>query len=333
MLRDLAISAFHTTGGLDVVRWMKRKRVRILMYHRFNTSASVVASQLAHIRKTYALVSLTQLADWLTSGGPMPDNACVVTVDDGYGDFFSVAYPLFSEYGIPATVYLVSDFYDGKLWMWSDRVRYTFRQTTLAATSLELPDGTTLQFEFDTPAKRLKGALALEEALKLLPHVDLLAVLDCLPKRLKVDLPATPPPEFAPLSRDQVRAVSPLIEFGAHSATHPILSKVSCPDELKSEIEGSKRRIEKELDRPVVHFGYPNGRHQDISAAVVEAVCAAGFRTAVTSEPGLIDSTDDPLYLPRIGVAPEMDERYFQRRMAGFRIMRRGSLSEDNTQE
>lgn len=291
------------------------------MYHQFNTPAAALATQLAHIRRRYAPVSLNQVADWLTSGVPIPDNACAVTVDDGYRDFFEVAYPLFREYRIPATVYLVSDFLDGKLWLWTDCVRYAFRRTQMEAASMELPDGAVLHFELDSAAKRLAGSRRMAEALKRLSNADRLAFLDCLPGLLKVSLPKVPPGEYAPLRWDQVRAsAGPLIEFGAHTATHPILSSVSSERELAAEIDGSKRRIEEELDRPVAHFCYPNGSPRDIGAAAIEAVRAAGFRTAVTTETGLVSTSDDRLRLRRIGVEPGLEERYFQRCAAGFRV-------------
>ena len=198
MLRDLAISAFHRAGGLAAARWLNRKGVRILMYHQFTTPAAALATQLAHIRERYTPVSLGQVADWLISGAPIPDNACAVTVDDGYRDFFNVAYPLFCEYRIPATVYLVSDFLDGKLWLWTDRVRYAFQRTSLEAVSVELPDGAGLHFELDSAAKRLTGSDRMVEALKRLPNSDRLHLLECLPRLLKVSLPEVPPAEPPP---------------------------------------------------------------------------------------------------------------------------------------
>ena len=291
------------------------------MYHRFNTPDAALAAQFAHVRRRYAPVSLTQVADWLTSGAPIPANACALTVDDGYSDFFDVAYPVLREYGIPATVYVVSDFLDGKLWLWPDRVRYAFLHTPLDAASVELTDGAMLHFELDSPAKRLAAAGRMGEALKRLTNTDRLALLDCLPQLLKVTLPELPPPEYAPLRWDQVRAAAgSLIEFGAHTATHPILSSISSERELAAEIDGSKRRIEEELGRPVTHFCYPNGSERDIGAAAIEAVRAAGFRTAVTTETGLVRETGDLLRLPRIGVEPSLEERYFQRCAAGFRV-------------
>jgi len=290
------------------------------MYHHFRTSAAVLAAQLAHLRKTYALVSMAQVASWLASGAAMPENACAVTIDDGYRDFFEVAYPLFREFGIPATVYLVTEFLDGKLWLWTDQVRYAFRKTPLEKASLEMPNGTAFHFELGSAAKRVTASNRLAEALKQFPNADRLAFMGCLPRVLKVSVPEIAPAEYAPLTWDQIRAVGPLVEFGSNSATHPILSRMACPCELEVEIGGSKRRLEDQLDRPVVHFCYPNGKKRDISTATIEVVRLAGFRTAVTAEPGLNCSKEDSLYLRRIGVEPELEERYFQRCAAGFRV-------------
>ena len=104
MIKSIARQVFHASGALSAARWLKRRRLRILMYHRFHDRESI-ARQCAHIRAHYRPVSLTQAADWLLNRGGWPDNALVVTVDDGYRDFHQIAYPVFRDYGIPATVY------------------------------------------------------------------------------------------------------------------------------------------------------------------------------------------------------------------------------------
>jgi hypothetical protein len=48
----------------------------------------------------------------------------VFTVDDGYDDFYNFAFPIFKKYGVPAAIFLISDFVDGKLKLWWDQVRY-----------------------------------------------------------------------------------------------------------------------------------------------------------------------------------------------------------------
>jgi len=153
-----------------------------------------------------------------------------------------------------------------------------------------------------------------------MPNQDRLAWLDQLPGELGLDLPEQAPPEYAPLSWDQVReAAQGGIEFGAHTCTHPILSMVAGDRELTGEIAGSKRRIEEQLCRAVDHFCYPNGSLRDFNASAVQAVRAAGYRTAVTTVPGTISVSAELLRLPRIGVEPGLEERYFAECVTGFR--------------
>jgi peptidoglycan/xylan/chitin deacetylase (PgdA/CDA1 family) len=49
------------------------------------------------------------------------------------------------------------------------------------------------------------------------------------------------------------------IDFGGHTVTHPYLSRLS-RERMQWEVSECKSRIEAELQAPVVHFAYPNGR-------------------------------------------------------------------------
>lgn len=320
ILKAAARAIFHQAGGLHVVRWMNRKGLRILMYHRFSNPVDL-ESQCRHIRQYYAPVSLDQVDRWLGGGDPLPSNAIAVTVDDGYRDFGKVAYPVFCAWGIPVTVYLVSDFLDGALWLWVDQVRFGFLQSPLQQFRAELPGGTTLEFRLDSRARRLAAARETCEALKRLSNADRLAALDCLPRWLEVELPEAPPEEDAPLGWDDVRQMAGSIAtFGAHTRTHPVLSRLPAKEELRGEIEGSQRRMEEMLDRPVAHFCYPNGGPGDITPECIEAVQRAGFHTAVTTITGLNDRRADRYTLRRIGVEPGLDPLYFRQCAAAFRV-------------
>src|ERR1035438_6165476 len=108
-LKSAAAAALHHAGGLAAVRWINRRRLRILMYHRFSDRAAL-ARQCAHIRRHYHPVSMAAVSEWLDGLRSLPPYAVAVTVDDGYGDFQEAGYPVFAEYGIPATVFLATDF-------------------------------------------------------------------------------------------------------------------------------------------------------------------------------------------------------------------------------
>ena len=281
---------------MDAVRWWKRQGVRILMYHRF-ADAAALDRQCAHIREYSKPISMSAVAEWLESGRDAEPYSIAVTVDDGYRDFLGVAHPVFAKYAIPVTVFVVSDFLDGKRWLWFDQVLWAF--------------------------KRARGPQAADEARRFVARAKEVSEAERLEllRELPAEIPEQPPPEYRPLSWDEVRLLAARgVEFGAHTKTHPILSRVRGGDQLREEITGSKARLEAELGAPAAHFCYPNGRMADIGAAAVEAARAAGFRTAVTAEPGVNQAGADPFLLRRIGADPTHEELYFQRAVAAFRI-------------
>jgi peptidoglycan/xylan/chitin deacetylase (PgdA/CDA1 family) len=318
-VRRIAADSFRAAGGVGVVRWLRRRSLRILMYHRF-TSREDLERQCAHLRAHYVPVSLSHVAAARNGGAPLPERALAVTVDDGYRDFHDVAFPVFAQYGIPAMVFVVSRFLDGDYWLWGDRVKYCFRHSPLEDVRFELPGGSVLEYSLSGDTARERAARDLKERAKRLPSSDCAGLVDSLPGLLKVEVPSRPQGEFAPMSWDDARrVVAGGMEVGAHTVTHPILSALPSRQELDSEIAGSRDRIEACLDRPVRHFCYPNGRMRDIGPAL-DAVREAGFDTAVTTETGINRADADPLLLRRIGVETSYREQYFEQCAAAFRV-------------
>jgi len=71
--------------------------------------------------------------------------------------------------------------------------------------------------------------------------------------------------------------------IGAHTCTHPRLSRISLPL-AKEEIVGSKKKLEDRFGISIDHFAYPYG---DYNSAVLNIVREAGFQTASTMHPGI----------------------------------------------
>ena len=130
-------------------------------------------------------------------------------------------------------------------------------------------------------------ARALVAELKKLSNAERTVVVDEVIAALGVSDPQRPPVEFAPLTWDEIRVLAKTnVEFGAHTRTHPILSSLAGREETLAEIGYSRDRIAAELDTPVLHFCYPNGRDDDIGEAAVQVTRECGFQTAVTTTPG-----------------------------------------------
>jgi peptidoglycan/xylan/chitin deacetylase (PgdA/CDA1 family) len=319
MLRRVAHLLLHDLGGLNLIRWKNRAGLRIFTYHRFRQS-KLLEAHCAHLARHYRMVSMSEVASAMESGRPLPPYACAVTVDDGFRDFLEVAWPVLAEYGIRPTVYVVTDFLDGRLWLWGDRVKFAFQRTPLQFAELPAA-GRRLRFDLSSPELRAKAAFEVKEELKRAANEERSAWLAEMPRLLDVAIPETPPAEFQPLRWDEVRQLAAQgVEFGAHTRTHPILSSVHSGNDLVEEIEGSKRILEERLDRPAAHFCYPNGRWSDIGDKAAEIVRRSGFHTAVTTEPGLNYSSADRHLLRRIGVDAEAPAPYFRQCAAAFRL-------------
>jgi peptidoglycan/xylan/chitin deacetylase (PgdA/CDA1 family) len=85
------------------------------------------------------------------------------------------------------------------------------------------------------------------------------------------------------------------LRFEAHSLTHPNLPTLD-DHVARHEIAGSKQELELKLDRSVQAFAYPTGL---FGARERRLVAEAGFRLAVSCEPGLNTATTDRFALRR----------------------------------
>jgi len=152
---------------------------------------------------------------------------------------------------------------------------------------------------------RRQAAFSINARLKKLPTDKRDESLRRIIEMAGVDIPPDLGRDLV-LSWDEVREMSRRgISFGAHSVNHPILSQLPL-DEAEKEILDSRRHIEKELEREVTTFCYPNGEPDDFNAGIEEILRRNGFKGAVTLAPAAFVSPG----------APPIDCRGFRARQA-----------------
>jgi peptidoglycan/xylan/chitin deacetylase (PgdA/CDA1 family) len=313
MLRSTARTAIHRLGLVPAVRALHRRSCRILVYHRFGEDHANLAAQCEHIRKYYQPVSMRQVAECLRGGTALPNSAVAITIDDGYRDFLLHGHPVFTQYEIPVTVFVITGFIDGELWPWWDQLTYMFRRTRGAAISFS---GREVAISGDI----LRVIDGVTQALKRLPRAERNTKIDQLQQELGVELPKPAPPEYQPLSWEEVRGLSTKeVEFGGHTRTHPILSCIADEAELRQEIAGSKMRLDEQLGFPSLHFAYPNGTPSDYDERTVAAVRAGGFVTAVTLGRRFVSAGADCFRLARLDADPSLPLEHLVESLAGLR--------------
>ncbi len=78
-----------------------------------SVSPTKFEEQLRALREAgYTSISLYELSLALQTGAPLPPKPIVITLDDGYRDAYTEAFPLLRRYGFKATVFLITGFID-----------------------------------------------------------------------------------------------------------------------------------------------------------------------------------------------------------------------------
>lgn len=105
-----------------------RSSASILSYHSIDSTGSIISVSAEKFRRhmqclkegSTRVVSLTDVRECLKENRPFPPNSIIITFDDGFKNFYDVAYPILKEFGFSATVFLVPG-YCGKANKWKDQ--------------------------------------------------------------------------------------------------------------------------------------------------------------------------------------------------------------------
>ncbi|HSK70477.1 MAG TPA: polysaccharide deacetylase family protein [Pyrinomonadaceae bacterium] len=321
-MKKTLLKTIYNLGGFAPFHWAARGKILILMYHRFSReknpfkiSSAEFAAHLEYLSKRSRVLSLSETVERLQNKQPLPPNAAVITIDDGYADAYEIAFPILKKYKMPATLYAVTDFLDGKCWLWTDLMRFVLAKTERENLSIEFDDGEKIEAKLNDYFVRLEIAGRVNAKLKRLPDEFKNAKIKEISENLKVRIPELPPKEFAPISWEQAREMdAENLRIESHTVSHPILTNVS-QARLFEELQNSKSRLEDVLERKIEHFCYPNG---NLNADVQKAVEKAGYVSAVTTAYGFNSSQENEFTLRRIDAASEIEK--FAQSVSGFEL-------------
>ena len=256
---------------------------------------------LTHLRtRGIDIVTMDELHRRLTERDFSRHIACF-TFDDGYRDNRDFALPVMREFDAPFTVYVASDFAQGAGNLWWVALEMVIAKASTVEAEV---NGVATRLDTSTLAAKNAAFERLHDWLRALPGRDDLArEIGKLCARYGVDQ-AMICRELC-LSWDELKmfAAKPLVSIGAHTITHCNLAQ-QLGEIASQEMATSRARIEDTLQRPVPHFAYPYGDRAAAGPREFALARTAGFKTAVTTRPGMIfpESADYPTALPRVSL-------------------------------
>src|SRR2546426_2590772 len=239
-------------------------------------SRRMLERHLDWIGRRFRFVALDELGTRLESGEPFAAPVAAVTFDDGYRDVYDHALPVLKRKGIPAAVFVVTDWIGTACALPHDRLYFLLTRGWPTAGAVlarlgVLPAGTEATRALNGPF----GALRL--LLRSLPMSGLARVIAALEEETRIGDTALE--GLQPLSWEMLAEMRRAgTTVGSHTRTHAVLTMETGPRVL-GETAGSRHRLEERLGGRIDHFVYPDGA---FNANVVASVAAAGYRVAYT---------------------------------------------------
>lgn len=273
-------------------------------------------AQMEAIRRSRRpVLPLVEAVERLTEG--RLDRASVVlTFDDGFLDNIELALPVLERYGFPATIFLTTGVTGSARTLWPSRLVRALMETQ--ATEVRYRGET---FPLGDMAARGKVSARLQAMIKQGDASDPAGAVTVIEEQLGVGIDAGVAPDspFAMMGPEHIdRGLrSGLIEFGAHSVTHPLLSALG-DERIETEVGGSVDAVSRLTGRPCRSFAYPNGRAQDFDARSVDVLLERGVRVAVSTRETSNLKDSDRFRLARWGIGTRHRLLEFRAVLAGL---------------
>lgn len=310
----------HSGAGRVLARAPLWSGLLVLNYHRigepgetcfdpglFSASEAQFADQVRFLTRNFDVIGVSDLPRVLAGER---GRFAMITFDDGYLDNYEAAFPILRAYGATAMFFLATGFLDEGGVAWWDEISWMVRCSTRRELVVD---------------RRIEAPLDLE------PHAKP-ATIDVLLRKYKSQ-PARRADAFlndvadacgtgrCPASAaaglwmtwDHVREMyAHGMQFGGHTVSHPVLSRVSADEELFEVVE-CKLRIEAELGRPVTAFSYPVGQPDSYDVRTKSCLNDAGYEYAFSYHGGFNrPPLEDPFDLARVAIESHTSPRMFR---------------------
>ena len=243
-----------------------------------------------HIAWCQEYGEIVRLKDWLSDPMGYRDRRCFAfTFDDGWVDNYEFAFPVLSGYGVPATIFVVTDYIDTRKCFWPGLVvkwlKDPAREMDHAnpvhmAIARQFPKLVSVPYATVNQASEvvafLKNEFTDAELNEALAGSGETQDGDCL-------------------SNNQLQELykSGLWDIGSHTATHCRLESRLDNATILDELDRAKNWLDTRF--PDAPFCFPNG---SLSDNALDAVRARHL-SAVTTETGWNDRLTDPYLLKR----------------------------------
>ena len=335
--------AFRLSGLTRLIghsEW-RRRRLMILCYHGVaSADEHLWDPQLYVSRETFARrltmldrhgCAVLPLAEAIQRvyDGTLPPRAVALTFDDGYVDFMRHAWPLLRQHGFPATVYLATMRCEHNLPVVPILLSYLLwnrRDRVLTAPELPGLGGDTYGLKTAAERSRVVGKITACFSVEMTSEARddvaraLAARLDLDYNRIARDrlLAILAPDEVSQLAAEGV-------DFQLHTHSHRTPEDAAL---FREDVRVNRSKLERMTGVRPTHLCYPSGIYRKSYLPLLQA---EGVVSATTTYPDIVDSSANPLLLPRFVDANGVSDVKFEAWLLGAAPWIKGVASSVST--
>lgn len=205
----------------------------------------------------------------------------IMTLDDGYVDNFTQAYPIFKKHKVPFTIYITTSFPEKNAILWW----YVLEELLHQHTELKLSDGSF--YSYENINEKNQVFLAIRKKILKLDQTNLLQELNQLFVHYKIDWYQCTQKIVMTWAQIQQLSQDSLVTIASHTKNHYAFNRIS-EELISEEINEANSLIEHYIGNKIEHFAFPFGSIYEVEKAQIELVKKMGFKTVVTTRKGNI---------------------------------------------
>lgn len=286
--KDLLANILSKLGALPLARIINSSlsdNLTILAYHRIydmgneddfpfdpeliSATTNDFKAQMSYVKKHYNPITFNNLINHINHGKKLPKRPIIISFDDGHEDNYTNAFPILKNLEIPATIFISTEYIDSDRIFWFDWIAHLIYKTN--SKNISLNNGSFISTINEGIDARRSLTAELLNYLMTLPNTirkDCLVEID---QQLDVEISISDNKKSSALSWSQVVEMSNNnIEFGSHTVSHPILSKLD-DNELEFELKNSKEEIQNYIHKQVDIIAYPVGGSMEFNDKVTNS--------------------------------------------------------------
>lgn len=303
---------------LDLLHYKNNNKICVLMLHgvmasnenvsweplRPQISPSELKRVLSILSDHYQFITIEQAVDMLSGKVALIENALLITFDDGYRNNLDYALPICELFSIKPVLFVATGNIDSGLPFWVDRLDYALQQCMGELISLQFK-GKIYQFDATSREALQQSYKEFRDKCKseFSDDVEMNKLFNGLSKMLEIESNKAlsdiceRDDWSAVVSWEQLRKAvqEERLDIASHTVDHWRLDCLS-QQELISQLEKSKKRIEQELSLQCDYFCYPNGNYNKFAINLLKK---SGYRAAFSTDVGLCKLNDDLMRLKR----------------------------------